>query len=374
MHVHAVCKHFIKESVGQECLATAKNQIRVGSEITARNKHSTSSLHAVARSGHLDILRILLDEGADVNAVDKNGCSVLDVAENICCKDELKRVGADGWTALMMAAEHSSGRVEEYFQYREAFLCQQNRLHFPAWFVASVNRSRKTKILDWTWGAFEESSIHKTSDALTVEKVNSSPDYSCAVGSCVFEHGVHIWAIQVESVQSMWLGIARGVEEKGGLGSNPGSDGDSDYMLVFSSSSGEPTIVGEVAPVIERRSNVTFSSCQIIEFELDMNQHCLTMKIDAEIAVVARNVDDKDIRPYICMDYNESATILSRSVIYDAADELDSQETGCEFDNSLWGSELDAVIEQTCVKGKVHIYVRCPELDKALLFEIWMMY
>ena len=204
--------------------------------------------------------------------------------------------------------------------------------------------------MDWTWGAYESSSVHVSGDKLCVSKVHNTPDYSCAVGSCAFENGIHKWVIAVENVRSMWLGIARGVEEQGGLGSAPGSEGQ--YMLAFDSRNGDLTTLGDTKPVIEVISYTGFSSCQLVQFELDVEGRTLKLCVDGVLTRIAKNVDVQGVRPYVCMDYDESATIVSRSTaLSDSADEIDAEQKKDGFDNALWTETADKKVTELCTSG-----------------------
>ena len=353
--IHATIKHFITHSIGRKCISVATSQVLAGTDTVTRNKCLTSPLHAVAKSGHLGILRVLLDDHADVNSRDKNGLTPLDVAENQLCKDELKRMGAGGWTPLMIAVDHGVKSVEQYMNYREVFACVRNRSPFPCWFIEAVQVFWKD--MDWTWGPHESSSINLSEDLLRASKVYNSPDYSCALGSLAFEKGIHRWAIALDNVQSMWLGIARGVEEQGGLGSSPGNEGE--YMLVFASSAGHTTL-GDKEPIMEVMSNDGFKSCQLVQFEMDFEEQTLKMSVDGVQMMSAKNVDVQGVRPYVCMDYEESATIVSRSVaITDSEDGIDSGDRKDGLDNALWTEAADSLVMKIFASGKFNLPLYC---------------
>lgn len=46
--------------------------IRAGANTNSRGSHGWAALHYVARSGHLDAMKVLLDAGADVYALDND--------------------------------------------------------------------------------------------------------------------------------------------------------------------------------------------------------------------------------------------------------------------------------------------------------------
>ena len=79
--------------------------IKQGSDVNARLKSKRTALHMAAENGMASAITKLVSAGADASLLDRLEQSALDLASDEVCRQELKRFGADGWTALMIAAE-----------------------------------------------------------------------------------------------------------------------------------------------------------------------------------------------------------------------------------------------------------------------------
>ena len=391
-----------------------KAMIIGNSDINSKNIDDDSAMLIAASKGDENLLLTLVAAKADIN-VDKNGKSALEITEDEKCQNILKWMGADGWTPLMVAAENKPSKVGEYLKLREVLLSIKNRQPFPNWFEAFVQNYESLVDADWTWGPCEPSSMSMSPNKLNIRKTNGSPDYSGAVGSEPFDAGVHSWAVQVDNVTAMWLGIARCIED--GLDSNPGEHGE--YVLAFSCTEGDLRMRGQDATLefpeesgseseedseectgqsgseneedaetgsdneegsersktdskdnsesskkdSESSKNSSsfpgYSSGQIIQFELNCNEHSLQVSIDGKLVVTAHNVDDKDVRPYLCMDYFESATLLVRSKQAPSGAAPSIQEHNLAFDNSLWSTEEDSALTKLQIKGSESGRFKC---------------
>ena len=246
--------------------------------------------------------------------------------------------------------------VEDYAKLLAAMEAMRSQRPFPKAIAAAVVESLaapKLGAANWTWGAYESADMSLSDEGMKVTKnYNSSPDYSCAVGSESFEDGTHAWEIKVDLTKStsysMWLGIARGVEERSGLGQYPTADF-CDYVLAFHSGDNKDdrVLVGK-KPRLEYVASTAFAAGQTVRFELDMNEHTLRMSVDGTLVVVARDVDDQGVRPFVCADYSESALIVSRECARPveaagvAVGAVSPEEMAAALDNSRWTEEMDA--------------------------------
>jgi len=81
-----------------------KKLINQSVDVNARNDSHDTALHVAARLGHIEVLKSLLAAKANPDIKGYKQKSSLDVASNDACKRELRRMGAGGWTYLMIAA------------------------------------------------------------------------------------------------------------------------------------------------------------------------------------------------------------------------------------------------------------------------------
>ena len=61
-------------------LEVVKWLVEKGADVNATNKDGRTVLHSAADSGQLDVVKWLVEKGADVNATDKDGKTVLHMA------------------------------------------------------------------------------------------------------------------------------------------------------------------------------------------------------------------------------------------------------------------------------------------------------
>ena len=54
--------------------------IQNGADVNAVDKNKLTALHIAAKKGHVDVAKVLIQNGADVNAVDKNKFTALHFA------------------------------------------------------------------------------------------------------------------------------------------------------------------------------------------------------------------------------------------------------------------------------------------------------
>jgi hypothetical protein len=383
-----------------------------GQDISERNSYERTPLHLASISGRHDAVLALVNINADMNVTDKDQKSPLDSAGNIRCSEMLKLLGADNWTPLMVAAEKGEEKFNVYMQYRNSLICLNQQITFETSFVEHVGKNISTKDMGWKWGFVDKTSMQIDENGLSVKRIGEDSEYSCAVGNLLLSSGIHKWAIYVENVETMWVGIARGVEEEeNGLSSSPGECGE--YMLVFESDGSEPVVLGENMPSFlkvdkrnedaedksengsesretrseepdgeeqneeedqedcsdgeedNRSSNsvggygINFTSNQTIEFELDMDERTLKVRVDGGLQAVARNIDSEGIRPFICLGCFESAKILFNSEIsHDRLGNINisADDRDKAFDNKMWTPEMNKIMLKHPNSGNIHSF------------------
>jgi hypothetical protein len=364
---------------------TFKEQIIHGLDIAATDVSGQTAVHKAVLNGHSDVIISLYESSADISLLDHMKKSPLDLAQKKGPKDVLKLLGADGWTPLMIAAVNGPPNVMEYLCYRELQQSIQKKIPFPPQYKDELLLTEQET---WTWGPYQTHSMKLSDCKMSVRKRCSYPDYSCALGSEVLKRGVHKWAIRVQNVNSMWLGIAQGAgEDAESMATDPESYGDG-ALIAFHSSGGEPVVVGCEAEISmnnsseqgfqsaeksdsEERSSddaekeeedkkvdncqefdFSFTSEQTIEFTYNSVDNTLNLAVDGITMCTARNIDVQGFRPYVCMDYSETATLLYRQwrVVgeRDAIKLAISEEHQTRaLDNSLWSEDKDQALKET---------------------------
>ena len=313
------------------------------------NSSSLSPLHLAAQGGHEATVRALLAARCQICPpyVEK---SPLDVAEGDACRHLLKTMGADGWTPLMIAAEKGGHLLRQYLKLKECCVCQRNKKLFPDWFQHEVFFLAKLQAAEKNW-TLETSESCKPLVGLTAmqaSKISSFPEYVYVFGNETFEPGVHTWEVLVEHVVSMWLGItkasaAEDLPPETFTKTKP--EAFTKQNTLWFSSGGSAAWIG-IRPTIHIVSNSEYSSGQFIELTLNTCNHSLSMKIDGQLAILASNIDDVDMRACFCMNAAESVKIVSRKSFIAAAIShtslgISSEEWSVVFDNSKWTESED---------------------------------
>ena len=78
------------------------------------------------------------------------------------------------------------------------------------------------------------------------------------------------------------------------------------------------------------------------------------MTVDGQLVAVAYNVDDCGVRPYVCMDYEESVTLLNaksyiRSTVGPMSEDKDWEQ---HLYSSIWTEPIDRLILDVLHCGK----------------------
>uniref|UniRef100_A0A7S0M3A1 PARP n=1 Tax=Cryptomonas curvata TaxID=233186 RepID=A0A7S0M3A1_9CRYP len=350
--------------------------------LNCQDSHKMSPLHLAAKTGNIETILRLIEERISLSNVERDESvkTPLELAiefKQSGCADALKGHGADGWTPLMLAAERGVSHVRKYLKRRkkiiEIFTCMEKQTDFTEHFERRLKKCQNTRPMEWTWGPYETKSMRLSENKLKISKVQDVPDYSCALGSEAFakkNNCIYVWNLLIEDVTTMWLGVALGVEERGGLDSAVGLD--CDFLIAFNNR-GESIVHGisqKVEPI------TSFFSGQKIKFILDMAKNSFMMKIDGKKAIHIKDIDIPDgIRPYICCDDKESATLLHRSCISEAFSSgsnnaITESEQRIGLENTQWTADTDSFLHKNFVcstKFKYADLVRCypsEELDE----------
>ena len=207
----------------------------------------------------------------------------------------------------------------------------------------------------WRWGSHEPQNLRLSGpDEETITKSTDLPDYSSVIGSEELEGGIQTWSMKVDNVKSMWVGIARNAEENKALDKQPSNVSGEDAYLVAFGSDGTTVNVG-ASPSIDSPSGYDFSSGQTVKLELDTLKNRLRMYIDGAVtpAVTASNLDCRGLRPYVCMDYAESVTLVEKTCRYRAtrsrAIAYDDWRIG--FNNANWPDEINEALIKHSLAG-----------------------
>jgi ankyrin repeat protein len=331
--------------------------VRSKANVEDRGPLQRTALHLAALSNRIDCLLALLELKANHHVTDEKGRGALDLCRDENCKYILKMSGANGWTPLMVACERGGDEIRQYALENSTvaacFKSVREKESFPVWFQEDIvfYTQLAAKKQKWRWGILE-STLAQSADGMRISKMTPDPpDYSCVLGSEVLEPGIHEWELIVDNVRSMWVGIARGVSENKLLASSPTRPGDDGYILVFHSSDcSRPTVYGSKQPKIRSIPNARYSSGDKLTLQLDTKRHILRLKINGAAVVVVSNVDDNGVRPYACMDYTESISMIEQvSLVFNAGNAGGGNVSG--LDNALWSVESDALLNEILLEG-----------------------
>jgi hypothetical protein len=124
----------IKSKIDKERL---KAEIVEGKDVSSRTKTNRSALHSLAEHGHSMYILSLVEGKADVDLIDSSGKSPLDVATTKQCREVLKRLGASGWSQIMIFAECGDQSAVADLINQNADVNQCNIYHFTALHAAA---------------------------------------------------------------------------------------------------------------------------------------------------------------------------------------------------------------------------------------------
>ena len=339
-----------------ECLIRAK------ANLEEKGPWRQTPLHFASKYGNAHTLLCLIYLKADINATDEKGSTPLDLAQSDQCKHVLKSVGAGGWTPLMVAS--SCGEVLQYLDQYSSVQSLYKSIHekstFPKTFEDDIKYylSLDVKSQLWVWGPKEKLLVLTNESQVVSKAFPSNPDYSSVLGTENFEDGVHTWDLHVDNVRAMWVGIARGIEENFLLNSYPTRPGEDGCVLAFSNDGGFPVLFGTKNVTIRSLPDTSYKSGDTITLHLDMRKHILKMKINGMLVVAASNVDDRAVRPFVCMDFTERIT-LGKRVSRVKSSRIISEEELSALNNSIWPEAWDLALRDCTFSGTPIIHLVC---------------
>ena len=115
-------------AAGRGLLDSVRTLIDNGADIEVKDESAETVLHSAAKAGNAALIKALVSVKADVDSKNCNNKTPLDVAVNDECRHVLRVLGANGWTALMVAAERGEDQFQKYFYLRNCIMCMD-----PTW-------------------------------------------------------------------------------------------------------------------------------------------------------------------------------------------------------------------------------------------------
>jgi hypothetical protein len=336
-----------------------KALLAAGASTEIRNTDGQTAVHLAAGLGNEVIVQTLLQGKASPDVVDKNGKSCLEVAAvHDSCSAALKRIGADGWTPLMVAAEKGGPVLEKYLLCRNYCLSIKNMDAFPERFCHEIqfySGLLPPKSSKFEWGRKWNMTYCDKTNKFGVA-TGDEAKVACAVGKDEFESGIHTWKVYMSDFRGMaWIGVARYLED---VACDPRAvqSCKRSYIVYFESGGAEGVVGVQPSKQVhfDQISASTFSAGQTIELQLDTFKSSLEMRIDGSTRTIAFNIETSDIRPYVCFENSGSASIVeSTSRCSNVHSVISAEERSAGLDNSLWSSDLDKALRQ-CFKLGTH--------------------
>ncbi len=301
--------------------------------VEAKDQNQQTPLHQAAAAGHKSAVLALVLANADVNARDVSNNTVHAVARDDDCRLILQIAGANGWTPLMVAVKTYS--TKEYLGFRELIYCIKEGKPFQDKFIEDVDYysnlgSHRTS---WIWGE-RGAGVTLSEDKKTANQLDGGV-FTYVLGNEAFKDGVHKWELAVDNIGTMYVGIGRAVEEKDLLGQTGHARPDCCTVAFPSDGSNALTLGRKAVKTTKILSG--FKSGDRINLELDTHKHCLKIKINGVMALVASGVDDAGARPLIIMSRG-SATFIDEglSKLPHSAPSLSAEDQATGLDNSKW--------------------------------------
>ena len=282
--------------------------------IDKRNDMRRSALMCAFQRGNMESCSLLLNCGADINDLAYEGLN-LD-------SQVLKFHGFRGWTPLLTAAAKGSSQVRKYLETRRKIIeinnCLIDGTEIPTWLVKKNLFFSAVHEMRWVWTTFAKNGMKLSESRRKVTRENDNFDYSCALGNEVFSQGTYLWTMKLDDVKLIWLGMANRLSSLKASDSHENCHPDKyeGGLVVFGNDGGfKSSSKTSVSDALTRHGNTKFASGQTVGFLFDVKARSLQMRIDGNLAATVNQVDIEGLRPYVCMGYRESVTVLSQSLL-----------------------------------------------------------
>jgi hypothetical protein len=208
------------------------------------------------------------------------------------------------------------------------------------WSWGSYNRDAISLVKKeslWALGGFSRGEI-----ALHDIEIKRSESFlvACAVGTEEFAKGVHSWRILASGPSKISVGVVRGTLKSADLLCPPDQI-KVDLIFVFSSD-GKCYSKGTAKAfkgIVSKSGD--WSGYQDITLKLDMHKHTLELFTKKHLACTVSELDDRGLRPYICIEGFGSATLESReSLVMNSNSSMVSfKDRAVGLDNAKWCDE-----------------------------------
>ncbi len=135
----------------------------------------------------------------------------------------------------------------------------------------------------------------------------------------------------------MWVGVFRGALEPDDLVRSPDQI-HADFIFVFCSDGQGKCYKGQ-SPVINTISGLAeWPAQQEIALKLDMHKHTLEIFTNEQLICTASELDDRGLKPYVCIEYFGSVRLESREslVVNSNSSMISFKDRAVGLDNVQW--------------------------------------
>ena len=181
----------------------------------------------------------------------------------------------------------------------------------PQAMLPAPGATSSTTAVTWTWGRRHTDSTRLSQGDLVMEKTDSSPDYSIALGSRSFTAGTHSWVLQIDrDTDGVWVGVAaepRSVNVGSCIASS------SQRMKAWCwRPSGNVYCVR--AGDASQENHVTGFRCgDKIQFELDLGAGTISFSnLSQGGSAHTLSGLSGEVAPFVCFDYQSKVSIVSQ--------------------------------------------------------------